>query len=126
MPAHVRVVPCQRKQVIEKFVRSVPCPQAKPKKKAREVPCSEMECRKTSNHTEEVIPCPEPGYKNVLNGQKKAHKIVCPAKQQEKCVRHVQKVQCPGEQKKPRGCPKCENNRIDRLECEVRGCCIFF
>ncbi|KZC09879.1 hypothetical protein WN55_00525 [Dufourea novaeangliae] len=31
----------------------------------------------------------------------------------------VQKVTCPGKEKKVKGCPKCENNRIEKLECEV-------
>ncbi|XP_054003261.1 uncharacterized protein LOC128889563 [Hylaeus anthracinus] len=114
MPTHVDA--CPTKQVVKKFVQSVPCPQAKPKKK-QGVPCPAMECKKPSKYTEEVS-CPTMERKTA---PKCVRQTVCQRNGKDKTPRQGQKVFCPGKEFKRtvKGCPKCENNRIEHLECEV-------
>ncbi|XP_043251532.1 uncharacterized protein LOC122396864 [Colletes gigas] len=110
------VVACQPKHIIRKFVQSVPCPRAKPKKK-QGVPCPAMECRKPSKHVEEIS-CPAMERKKAPNC---VRQTVCQRNGKDKSPKHVQKVSCPGKGPKitVKGCPKCEDNRIKKLECEV-------
>ncbi|KOC61933.1 hypothetical protein WH47_06060 [Habropoda laboriosa] len=107
---HLQVVPCQEKQIIKKFVRDVPCPQMKPKKK---VPCPAGDRKRASRQVEEVL---------CTAAKRVQQQMTCPMKQQEKVVKCEREPKtCPAKERESslRSCPKCENNRIQKLECEV-------
>ncbi|CAK9794968.1 hypothetical protein ANTQUA_LOCUS157 [Anthophora quadrimaculata] len=109
---HLQVVPCQEKQIIRKFVRDVPCPQMKSKKK---VPCpANGDRRRVSKQVEEVL---------CSAAKRVQEEMICCAKQPEKPVKceREPKTCCPAKERERslRSCPKCENSRIQKLECEV-------
>ncbi|KAF3427994.1 hypothetical protein E2986_06754 [Frieseomelitta varia] len=106
MPMHSQVTPCSRKQVIREHVRNVLCPRIKSKKQ-KEVLCLENE-RKGS--CKQIDACCT---------SKRIQSVICPSKQVEK--KCVQAKTCPGRERKTssRGYPKCESNRIQKLEYEV-------
>lgn len=108
MPTHQPLVPCTQNKVIRKFIRDVPCPKMKPKKK-REIPCPAAARKRCSKQVEEV----------TCSNRNRVQPAVCPAKQQESAPKCVQSPVCPGKERKVTGCPKCESNRIQKLECEV-------
>ncbi|CAL7934288.1 unnamed protein product [Xylocopa violacea] len=107
MPTHLQVIPCPRKQIIRNFIREVPCPRGKPKKK-QTVQCPGGERKRNSKQLEDTT-CFTP---------KCVKQVTCPPKQPEKPANCCLKS-CPGKERKPKGCPKCELERIQKLECEV-------
>ncbi|XP_073967959.1 uncharacterized protein [Bombus fervidus] len=109
MPTHLEVIPCPQKQVIRKYIRDVPCPRIKSKKQ-KEVSCSGSERKRSCKQVEDVC-CTS----------KRTQPVTCPSKQPaKKCVQASPKT-CPGRERTspPRSCPKCESNRIQKLESEV-------
>ncbi|KAK1131906.1 hypothetical protein K0M31_016054 [Melipona bicolor] len=110
MPTHSQVTPCSQKQVIRKHVRNVLCPRIKLKKQ-KEVLCLENERKGSCKQIEDAC-CTS----------KRIQSVTCPSKQAEK--KCVQAKTSPGRERKTssRGYyPKCESNRIQKLEYEV-GC----
>nr|XP_003699472.1 PREDICTED: uncharacterized protein LOC100880216 [Megachile rotundata] len=94
MTTNGEVVPCSVKQVIKKCIRDVPCP--RPPKRKQDGPL--VECKKAMK----IVPC-ETERKRIS-----------------KCVKKLTDI-CPGNDRSPspKGCAKCEENRIKKLECEV-------
>ncbi|XP_017755214.1 PREDICTED: uncharacterized protein LOC108547277 [Eufriesea mexicana] len=107
MPTHLQVIPCPQKQVIKRFIRDVPCPRVK-SKKPREV-CRTDESKRAWKQIDEAV---------CSSSKEVSQRVTCATKQQPtKCAPKT----CPGKEGKSvsMGCPKCESNRIQKLECEV-------
>ncbi|KOX73035.1 hypothetical protein WN51_01757 [Melipona quadrifasciata] len=102
-----QVTPCSQKQVIRKHVRNVLCPRIKLKKQ-KEVLCVEDEHKGSCKQIEDAC-CTS----------KRIQSVTCPSKQVEK--KCVQAKTCTERERKTssRGYPKCESNRIQKLEHEV-------
>ncbi|XP_033333829.2 uncharacterized protein LOC117224799 [Megalopta genalis] len=110
----VEDTPCPTKQIIKKFVQGVPCPSGKPRKK-QDVRCPSTQSRRTSKCSDDLALCNGGEPKKPKSGQGS----VCSGNGNGKSARSMQKVSCTVKEKKFKGCPKCENNRIEKLECEV-------
>ena len=98
-----QLISCPQKQVIRKYIRNVPCSQ----KNGRRVTCPEAK-----KLARQEIP-------SSKRSQVKYPQVsACVSKQLSKCMPKT----CPERERKIStiGCPKCESNRIQKLECEVR------
>ena len=98
-----QLISCPQKQVIRKYIRNVPCSQ----KNGRRVTCPEA--KKLARQEISSTKRSQVKYPQVS---------ACVSKQLSKCIPKT----CPERERKIStiGCPKCESNRIQKLECEVR------
>lgn len=100
MTTNGEIVSCPGKQVIKKCIREVPCPQVQSKRKQDDLcPTTQMQCRRR--------PEKETGCRRPPKCAKRPQKLIeiCPAGNAHSTSAN--------------GCPKCEENRIQKLECEV-------
>ncbi|XP_006619737.1 uncharacterized protein LOC102678939 [Apis dorsata] len=97
-----QLITCPQKQVIRKYIRNVPCSQ----KNGRRVTCPEV--KKLTRQEISTSKRSQVKYPQVS---------ACVSKQLSKCMPKT----CPERERKIAtiGCPKCESNRIQKLECEV-------
>ncbi|XP_034174075.1 uncharacterized protein LOC117601455 [Osmia lignaria lignaria] len=102
MTTNGEIISCPGKQVIKKCVREVP------------VPCPQVQCKRKQD-----VSCPGMQIQCRRRPEKETG-----CRRPPKCVKRPQKFIeiCPAgnvHSTSANGCPKCEENRIQKLECEV-------